>query len=87
MKVIKDNMIKARKIHRCNLCGKLIPKGDNYYCQTNVEDGDIYNFKECLKCHKIVEDNIEYFRDGYEHLIDRETFEELLKELELKDIK
>lgn len=45
--------VKARKEHECMLCGLPIKKGETYYKQTNVDDGDIYDFKMHIHCDKI----------------------------------
>lgn len=42
----------ARKAYRCGLCNAAIRPGGNYAFQTNVFDGRIYTWRDCLTCHR-----------------------------------
>jgi hypothetical protein len=44
---------KARKNHRCNLCNRVIEKGETYRRQFIKDSGDTYSFKEHDKCGEI----------------------------------
>ena len=45
----------ARKNHFCSYCGTLIPKGEQYYFETNVYEGQIYNWKSHKDCSHLVD--------------------------------
>ena len=68
MDILKSHQIvKARKTHICNFCGKEILKGEKYTASTYVEDY-IYSWKTCNRCKEYVDEafsNKEYdFSDG-----------------------
>ena len=44
MEVISDRIIKARKSHRCGLCGKEIASGTLYRHQFNKDGGNVWTF-------------------------------------------
>ena len=44
---------KAKKEHRCDLCGEIIQKGEIYYWSKNIYDGTIYEWREHKKCQSI----------------------------------
>jgi len=71
--ILKKEFRTARKEHRCDLCQRLIAKGDIYLYQTIV-DGDIYNFKMCQWCYNLIEMYPE-FRDVE---LDQGTFEDMV---------
>jgi hypothetical protein len=43
----------ARKPHRCEECGRTIPKGMAYLRQTNTDGGDIWTYKAHLDCRDL----------------------------------
>jgi hypothetical protein len=43
----------ARKEHKCMFCGGVINVGDKYERQTNIYDGQIYDWVCHLECQKI----------------------------------
>lgn len=53
MDTLTDETRKARKQHRCNWCGNPIEKGEKYRHTVNVDGGDMWHFKEHLKCEQI----------------------------------
>ena len=53
----------ARKHYRCGLCVAVIKPGDLYAYQTNIFDGRIYTWRDCLPCD----------RDGVIHYVDAWT--------------
>ena len=44
---------KARKDHRCDLCGKIIHKGETYVLSKNICDGTIYEWHEHKNCSEV----------------------------------
>ena len=45
---------KARKQHKCDLCGKIIEPGEKYSCFSGKYDGEMFTTKHCLPCNNIV---------------------------------
>ncbi len=45
------NGTKARKPHRCALCGERIEKGDTQDTRTGVGDGDVWTMHMHPECH------------------------------------
>lgn len=41
---------KARKDHKCNFCGGVIPKGQEYQRQGIVHEGSLYTWKAHFRC-------------------------------------
>jgi uncharacterized repeat protein (TIGR04076 family) len=50
METISVKVVKSRKEHTCDMCGRNIQKGDEYEVQTNKNDGMLYIWKNCHKC-------------------------------------
>lgn len=54
----KSNMTKARRNHKCTLCGEKIHRGENYIRETITpwtsgnESDDFYTFKAHEKCNR-----------------------------------
>lgn len=57
----KDNR-KARKLHKCGECNRIIQPGENYVCEVTLFDGVIERNKTCLDC-KSLRDN--FFQSGW----------------------
>jgi hypothetical protein len=53
MEIIKNEIRKAKKDHRCDFCTGTIKKGENYEYQFNKADGDTYEWKSHVKCAKL----------------------------------
>ena len=49
--VIKDRI--ARKKHTCDLCGKIIDKGEKYEYQKFIYDGAFYEWRSHLACSRV----------------------------------
>lgn len=45
---------KARKRHKCDLCGKTIEPGEKYSCFSGKYDGEMFTSKHCMPCNNIV---------------------------------
>lgn len=52
---ISSKTAKARKNHRCDWCMCEIAIGEKYNTSTFKYDGDIYHWKNHLKCEELVE--------------------------------
>lgn len=53
--LINQTIRKANKGHRCNWCHGIIQKGEEYEYSTHKNDGEIYTWKNHLKCHELVD--------------------------------
>lgn len=74
MHKFEDKIIKARKQHRCDLCGEIIEAGSDYLLQTLV-DGEFCHFKTHKECSEYAEAKGE--AKGLDE-IDANLFEECL---------
>lgn len=77
MTIISDETVKARKRHICNLCGQPIHPGEEYRKCVN-KDGDIFTWREHMRCGKMVE---RFSKLGYMdyHEYGAEDFDEAVK--------
>jgi hypothetical protein len=92
MDILREKTVKARKPHSCDWCNSEIKVGQEY--KKTVCKGDyIYDWKECNKCKKYVEEMYEelepqddgYSSDDFEEFIYEKyekTISELLEEME-----
>ena len=48
--LLRETKPTARKPHLCDLCGSAITPGDTYTRATLVNDGAIYDWRECSAC-------------------------------------
>lgn len=68
IEVIHERSPRSRGRVRCNDCGRRIPKGEQYLQSTLVDDGMIWNWRECHHCQDTVPHVLKwlgYFSDGY----------------------
>ena len=75
MELINESNPIARKEHRCELCNRIIHKGQRYRKQFNKDCGDVWSFKgheECFELTSIID-----FIDYYEG-VDCDAFEEAI---------
>lgn len=49
---LKEATRRARKVHHCGMCNAQIQPGDLHHVSTNVYDGRVYDWRECLPCHR-----------------------------------
>lgn len=68
----------ARKVHICNLCGCVIPKGEKYQRQTNVFDGHIYDFVCHCDCDTVASQLNMYSDCDYDEGLTSEFFTEAI---------
>ena len=74
MEIVSETTLTARKEHRCELCNRIIHKGQRYRRQFNKDCGDVWSFKgheECCELESIID-----FSD-YEG-VDCDAFEEAI---------
>lgn len=84
MNLISSTLVKrSRKKHRCDYCGCEIEKGVQYYNDTIVFDGGIYNWKSHPECADIgsfmyqhgIYDDEGVSSDWFEDFVSRRLFE------------
>lgn len=56
MEVVSVNRVKARKPHKCDMCGKKIEVGEEYEAQNLVCYNDMYTFHQCDRCKPYVDE-------------------------------
>jgi len=76
---LKRKTIKARKKHRCDLCGGFIKKGERYHYESNVYDRDLYEFKAHLHCMGLADD-LDMFNKMDDEGLTGEAFSEFIWE-------
>lgn len=69
----------ARKEHICNYCGQIIHKGEVYCRQLNKMDGDLYTWKNHLKCQDIAEE-LNMFDGPCDEGLTGESFQEYIRD-------
>lgn len=75
MEIVSETTLTARKEYRCELCNRIIHKGQRYRKQFNKDCGDVWSFKgheECFELTSIID-----FSDYYEG-VDCDAFEEAI---------
>ncbi|HAF72534.1 MAG TPA: hypothetical protein DCL06_06265 [Corynebacterium variabile] len=57
---------RARKTHRCDLCGTTIRPGDTYSHETGTADGRFLTWRNCAPCDEVISAaSIDYYEtDG-----------------------
>lgn len=50
--VIAEAIRTARKVHHCGMCGRQIKVGEKHSASTNVYDGRVYTWRECMACDR-----------------------------------
>ena len=75
MEIVSETTLTARKEHRCELCNRIIHKGQRYRKQFNKDYSYVWSFKgheECCELTSIID-----FSDYYEG-VDCDAFEEAI---------
>jgi len=62
----EKNGVKARKKHRCCLCGEVINAGDLYDIRKGVNDGDMWSMHMHQECHAYEQKHGTVDADWYE---------------------
>jgi len=77
MEIIRESTPIARKDHKCNFCGGIIPKGEKYMYAVLKYD-DMYIWKNHFRCSKIASqlDMFDNCSDG----LTGEDFQECIKD-------
>ena len=52
---IEHYVSKSRKLHKCNICSKIIEKGKGYLNRKGKYDGEMYNDYICNNCTPLFE--------------------------------
>lgn len=66
MYILSDKIVKTRKKHMCNACGRLFDKGTQMRTQVNTLDG-IRTWRECPTCTELLSKHRHLFEDDYDH--------------------
>ena len=48
--VLNETYRRARKPHKCGLCGEEILVGESHFCQSVAEDGTVWTFRAHREC-------------------------------------
>jgi hypothetical protein len=64
MDTIKDEMVKARKPHRCIWCGETIEKGEVHQSRAYRFDGEFMHDRLHVECKEAM-DKADFIEDGF----------------------
>ena len=56
MEIVSIDHVKARKPHKCDMCGKKIDVGEEYEAQNLVCYNEMYTFHQCYRCKPYVDE-------------------------------
>lgn len=56
MDIVSIDRVKARKPHKCDMCGKKIEVGEEYEAQSLVCYNEMYTFHQCDRCKPYVDE-------------------------------
>lgn len=65
MEIVSINRVKARRPHKCDMCGKNIEVGEEYEAQNLVYYNEMYTFHQCDRCKPYVDELWSIGFDGY----------------------
>ena len=74
MEIISSSTPTARKNHKCNYCGDVIPKGEKYESSFMKAFGDVYEWKNHIQCSEIAS-KLDMF-DNCDEGLDEDGFHE-----------
>ena len=81
MVLLERKRVKARKIHHCDMCGKVIEVGEEYEAQHIIGDDGPYTFHQCYRCKPYVDELWSIGFDGYySDGLDPDTFDTFMWE-------
>ena len=73
--------VKTRKIHRCELCGRRIPKGFHAYFYSGItDDHEFYNCYHCNTCHTLGEEFPDSVTDCWEGYFDSDMLHDSMSD-------
>lgn len=61
----KISVKKTRKEYKCDGCLEKMPIGSQAKRGSGVFEGDFYSYIICITCNAFLEENIDYFVDGW----------------------
>ena len=67
MDIVSDKIVKTRKKHICNACGRIFGKGTMMRTQVNTLNG-IQTWRECPTCTELLSKYRSYFEDNCDHI-------------------
>lgn len=80
MTQIEIRIVKSRKKHICDFCTGTIEVKKNYERQTNIYDGEIYNWKTHLHC-SFIASHYQMYDGCEEYGLTTEDFGEYINEI------
>ncbi|MCP4764394.1 MAG: hypothetical protein GY870_21650 [archaeon] len=92
MEIISTTKLKARKKYKCDWCGLKIKKGEKHQSQALKDNGEIYNWRNHIRCAEIAK-KLEMFdycdgegltKDAFQNTISDEYAE--IKNVEFEDL-
>lgn len=83
--ISEGKIVKVRKNHLCQGCGKSIEKGDKVQVSTYANDGTIYSFYECKVCVEFYESRCKQCKDLHE-CMGEDYYIGLIKECKLQSL-
>lgn len=55
----EDKIVKSRKPHLCESCGRVIPKGTEILNHHGIDSNEFFHWYECLFCMKNIKDRFD----------------------------
>lgn len=77
--ILKETYPVAKKEHVCEFCGEKILPSQKYNRQTNIYDGEIYDFITHQECRRVANE-LSMYDDCKDEGLDRDSFCEKLDE-------
>lgn len=79
MEILKNQIQKAKKIHRCDYCHLQIKEGELYEYSAIKNGSDFYIWKAHIDCTKLAH-KLEMFKEAGDDGVDSEFFNETINE-------
>lgn len=80
MDILKDEIVTARKDHKCYFCKNTINKGEQYRYSVQIDQGDFDDFKVHLSCTELVS-KLGLYEECKEEGVTDDLFQEVVIDL------